>query len=414
MTINFYLNNDPKNKDTEKSIFVYVRHKGKTLTLHTGERIKPEYWNFKKQEAKPSYTGSPELNSYLVSFKEEIKKTIRLLLTEKPSSDFDDIKQALYEKFKKNDTKKGFYDIFDLFLELRKTELSSAMIKKYNVLKNHLKSFETDMNYKISFKSIDLMFYDRFSNYLMINKQHTNNTVSKYFDCLKTFLHWSAERKVNNNLEFMKFKSKNEKTDIIYLTENELNALMELDLKDRPALMKVRDVFCFACFTGQRFSDVSNIKRNDIKGKFWHLRVTKTRDILKIPLNDFAIDILNRYADQERPLPIISSQKTNQHLKEICKLAGIDEIISIVKYRGAEQIENTLPKYELVTTHTARRTFVTLSLEKGMRPETLMEITGHKDYKTFKKYIKITSTVKQTEMNKIWKKEPDLKIVKAV
>lgn len=72
------------------------------------------------------------------------------------------------------------------------------------------------------------------------------------------------------------------------------------------------------------------------------------------------------------------------------------------EYRGSERIEYVLPKYDYITPHSARRTFVALSLEKGMRPETVMAITGHKDYKTFKKYIKITSKVKEIEVNQIW------------
>lgn len=407
MTINFYLNYDPKSKDPDKVIFAYVRDKGNTIVLHTGERINPKFWNADKQEAKKGYIGSPELNTYLASYKEEIKKTIRILLTENFNLEFEDIKKALLKKFRKDENRTGFFDVFGLFLELRKTELSTAMINKYRVLRNHLLSFETETNFKITFNSIDMMFYDRFSNFLINEKEHTNNTVSKYFDNLKTFLHWATDRKVNTNLDFMKFKAKNDKTDIVYLTDNELTKLYELDLKDRPALEKARDVFCFSCFTGQRFSDVSELKRDDIKEKYWNLRVTKTRDILKIPLSNNAIEILSRYADQEKPLPIISSQKTNQHLKELCKIAGINDNIAIVQYRGSEQIEEVFLKYELISTHTARRTFVTLSLEKGMRPETVMEITGHKDYKTFKKYIKITSTVKTFEMNKIWNKISD-------
>ena len=76
--------------------------------------------------------------------------------------------------------------------------------------------------------------------------------------------------------------------------------------------------------------------------------------------------------------------------------------MQIVKYRGAEKVEFIEPKYKFIGTHTARRTFVTLSLEKGMRPETVMSITGHKDYNTFKKYIKLTDKVKLAEMNNIW------------
>jgi integrase len=372
--------------------------------LHTGERINPKYWNVKKQEVKIGYTGSPELNQYLTEFKEKIQRIIRAAKIDNIDATFEDIKIAILKGFDINKTS-GFFENFDNFILLKNNELSKATINKYKYLKQHLQEYEKAIGSKITFNSIDLLFYDKFSNYLM-NQELINNTISKYITMLKTFLNWSVSRKISNNLDYREFHTKNDKVDIIYLSQDELNKIYELDLKDRPALDNARDVFCFACYTGQRFSDVSAIKREDIKDRFWHLRVTKTRDILKIPLNEYAKEILDKHKNDKKPLPSISSQKTNQHLKELRKLAGIDEPIKIVKYRGAEPIENTFPKYELVTMHTARRTFVTLSLEKGMRPETVMEITGHKDYKTFKKYIKITSSVKETEMNKIWSKEP--------
>ncbi|MGI4751272.1 MAG: hypothetical protein ACRYFB_11610 [Janthinobacterium lividum] len=117
-------------------------------------------------------------------------------------------------------------------------------------------------------------------------------------------------------------------------------------------------------------------------------------------MNRFAKEILNRNGGS---LPkMASNQKTNDYLKELGELAEINEMVHIVKYRGVEKVEFLEPKYKFICTHTARRTFVTLCLEKGMRPETVMSITGHKDYKTFKKYIKLTDKVKMIEMNKIW------------
>lgn len=92
----------------------------------------------------------------------------------------------------------------------------------------------------------------------------------------------------------------------------------------------------------------------------------------------------------------------NYYLKDIAQECELNEIIRLTKYRGVQKVETIEPKYKLITTHTARRTFVTLSLEKGMRAETVMSITGHKDYHTFKKYIKLTDKVKMVEMNEIW------------
>jgi integrase len=94
----------------------------------------------------------------------------------------------------------------------------------------------------------------------------------------------------------------------------------------------------------------------------------------------------------------------NEYLKEIGQLAEINEEIILTQYKGAEKLEKKEPKYNFISSHTARRTFVTLSLEKGMRPEVVMSITGHKDYKTFNKYIKLTDNVKQSEMINTWDK----------
>ncbi|HPO62405.1 MAG TPA: hypothetical protein PK762_04920 [Candidatus Kapabacteria bacterium] len=86
-------------------------------------------------------------------------------------------------------------------------------------------------------------------------------------------------------------------------------------------------------------------------------------------------------------------------------MANISKLITITRYIGAERIEETKPKYELISNHMARRTFVTLSLEKGMRPEVVMMITGHKNYYRMKRYVKITNTVKEEEMKRVWSKK---------
>ena len=156
----------------------------------------------------------------------------------------------------------------------------------------------------------------------------------------------------------------------------------------------------FQCFTGPRYSDILSLKKEDIRAGTWHLRQQKTKNITQIPLNKYAISILAKYPDYE--LPVISNQKMNKYIKELCELAGIDETITIVKYRGNKRIEETKKKFEVVGTHTARRTFITLSLRKGMKPEVIMKITGHKSYKMFQKYLKIADDHTRKEMFEAW------------
>lgn len=413
MTINFYLNNDKRNNNPEKIIYCYVREQKKTIVLHTKERINPEFWDSKKQIVKKSYLGSPEINQYLTKFKEAVQKNIRLLRIEKINPSFEEIKEALLNVLS-NKKEIKFFDSFDEFIELRKPYVTGNTIKKFKSLKRHLSEFEDYSKESIKLNSINQLFFERFANFLLLEKNHINNTIYKELAIFKIFLNWCYDRNLIEHKDYNKFKIKTHKVDSVALTEAELMKLYNLEfleLENNRTLERVRDVFCFGCFTGQRFSDISRIKREDLKGDFWHLRIVKTTDKIEIPLNDFAKSILNKYADEVKPLPVISEQKTNQYLKELCRMAGIDDKISITRYKGAEKIEQTFEKYELITTHTARQTFVTLSLEKGMRPETVMEITGHKDYKTFTKYIKMTNKVKKVEMNKIWKKEPVLKLV---
>jgi integrase len=92
----------------------------------------------------------------------------------------------------------------------------------------------------------------------------------------------------------------------------------------------------------------------------------------------------------------------NDYLKELCELAGIDDTVKTVKYKGSERIETTYKKFEVIGTHTARRTFVSLSLQKGMKPENIMAITGHTTYRMMQKYLKIDYGHLREEMDKVW------------
>ena len=396
---------------------LYIRGIGtnKTLKFNSGEKIIPLHWDKTKQIAKKSYIGHPELNSHLSKIRENIKTEYRLMTISSDPFSVDKVKEKislLFAKEKPIDSKKIFWDSFDKFIETRKTENRYRTIQKYQTLKQHLIDFEKSKKIKLAFDTMNLNFHEKFTAFLMHDLNHTNNTIGKYISTLKTFLKWTTYQGYNENITFTRFKVYNEKSDIIVLTEDELMNVYNLDLSKNRHLDKVRDVFCFQTFTGQRFSDIESMKREDIKNDTWFIHTYKTKDIISVPLTPSAKNILAKYRKLSTPLPLISHQQTNNLIKEVCRLAGIDEPVTLVRYRGAERVERHKPKYNLVTTHTARRTFVTLSLEKGMKADTIMEITGHKSYKTFKKYIKITSKVMHQEMNKYWGNKPNLRLVK--
>lgn len=255
-------------------------------------------------------------------------------------------------------------------------------------------------------KKINQHFYEGFTQFLLNDKKQLNNTIGSYIKTLKAFMNFSIERgycKASN--EVKRFKVLKDESELLYLTEDELLTLYHLELSTE-RLKVVRDNFCFACFTGLRYSDIIKLTPENIKGGYLEIKTEKTREFLKIPLVGYAKEILNKNNGR---LPILyTNRSTNKYLKELGKEAGFSEMVQVIKYRGVEKVEFLAPKYEFICTHTARRTFVTLSLEKGMRPEMVMSITGHKDYKTFKKYIKLTDKVKLAEMDNIW--SPKLRI----
>ena len=163
-------------------------------------------------------------------------------------------------------------------------------------------------------------------------------------------------------------------------------------------LERTRDVFCFQCFTSMRYSDVAKLRREDIEGDIIKVVTEKTGDTIRIDLNKYSRSILEKYKDDERPLPVPCNQRMNKWVKEVCFLSGIDQPITTVYYKGAERIEEVHPKYELIGTHTGRRTFICNALTMGIPAATVMEWTGHSDYKAMKPYIKIADEEKAKAM----------------
>jgi len=159
------------------------------------------------------------------------------------------------------------------------------------------------------------------------------------------------------------------------------------------------------CFSGIRYSDTYNLKKSDIKDGFIEITTVKTADSLKIELNKMTSSILNKYSDIELPegkaLPVLSNTKMNKNLKELCQLAEINEPIRLTSYKGTQRIDEVFPKWQLIGTHTGRRTFICNMLSLGVPAEIVMKWTGHSDYSAMKPYIAIVDAAKKNAMSKI-------------
>jgi site-specific recombinase XerD len=152
------------------------------------------------------------------------------------------------------------------------------------------------------------------------------------------------------------------------------------------------------------------LKRSNINGNVLTIRMQKTTDFATIILNPIAQNILYKYSGNEKILPLFSEQRYNGYIKEMCLMAGITDDVIMTSMRG-RRVDEVMPKYKLMSSHTARRTFITLALEAGMRAETVMKMSGHKSMTSFKKYINITTKIIEKEFNEAFNLEQPLRLV---
>lgn len=298
-----------------------------------------------------------------------------------------------------------FYDKFDEYIELIKPPIKAVQtVKSFTTCFNKIRDFENESKYKITYESINIEFFEKFRAYMLDQKSYGFNYFTKVISTIKTFMRWSEERGYTSNLNYKKFKAPEKETDIIALDEAELLQLLFYKF-DNPRLDKVRDVFCFSCFTGLRFSDLVSLQRGHIQEGYIIKHIVKTKERIRIPITEQAQIILEKYADLiSGPLPIISGQKYNDYIKECCKEAKLDKPTTISKYIGNSRVSSTHPKYELVTSHVGRKTFTTLSLVLGMSETSVKQITGHKKDSNFRKYVNFTDARKKIDMDNAWTK----------
>lgn len=294
---------------------------------------------------------------------------------------------------------------FEEFLNKNKNTKAERTTTAYTTAFNYLKDFQEYTGTKLHFETINIDFFESLRDYSFEIKNIGSNYFSKIITIIKTYMNWALDREYHSNLAFKKFKASENEIEVIYLTMDELLKLYNFEFESK-RLEHVKDTYCFGCFTGLRFSDIAQLKASNIFDDHIKLNIKKTKTIdHKIPLNQYSESVLEKYKDTiYEPLPVISSQKFNKYLKECCELAGIDTPTTITRYFGQKRIDKTVPKYELITSHTARKTFVTNSLILGMNQMVVRNITGHKKEDSFRRYVKIADDYKKQEMDNTWNK----------
>jgi integrase len=424
-TIRFDLRSDKIDSEGKSILRLIYQVKSTRRYFSTARKLLPFNWEPKMQNAiyvdtktaKRLHPGIPykffltqwevkDLNNSLSELVNKISEIETRFKIDRVAYNADMVVSMLRESskpvLKKSELKYEVIEFINKYISDHEATRVKGSLSVYKSLINHLKSFVDFTGYNLQFSSVDVALFQAFQNYLITDTNLMNITISKQLSTFKTLLNYARTMGISVSDKYRDFRIKREELEVIALNDEEFERLFDFDFSNMKKYERVRDVFCFSCVSGLRYSDLLQLKQEHITENEVNLRVQKTKQLLNIPLNKYSKSILSRYKGELKPLPVISNQKMNKYIKEICQLAEINTPIEIVRYKGAVKIPTTYPKYELMSVHVGRKTFATLSLLKGMNYEVAMSITGHKDYKSFSRYVRVAQKEKQFAMSKAW------------
>lgn len=270
-----------------------------------------------------------------------------------------------------------------LFLPyLYKYAMEESTKHKYNRYKKYTYNLLVEYfgDKQPTFDDINYAFSEEFIEW-MDDKGFSPNTRGSHIKFVKSAMNEAFKNKLHTNEDFRTFRKETEQIDAVYLTNEEVTKIAELPLCGHYKV--ARDIFIVGCHTGMRFSDYSKLSMNDISDGVIHVITQKCKTPVDIPAHPRVLQILESY---EGVLPKITPQRLNMYIKEVCKEAGINE--SVLVRKGGKHIR--CEKWELVSSHTARRTGLTNMYKAGIPTYRCMMISGHKTERVFLTYLRIT------------------------
>jgi integrase len=410
--INFYLKQP--SASGRSLIYLKFKYNGKVLVYTFGQSINQSNWNSEKQRVKnnreTTASGEHSLNDLLDNLETVCSKAYNTELKNgipEPAKLKAHLDNFINQNEEIPEEKNKFYDLIDRFISgeihVAGKEKSKSTLENYRATKVHLHGYEARMKSKLTFESINLEFFYKYVTYLKgLGLAH--NTLAKDIKTLKVFMNEAVDLNYTDNLQFKQKKFRINEIDIenVYITEQEIIDLYNFDLSGYKRLEQVKDLFVFGCFVGLRFSDYNDVKPENIvmiDGEYFIKIITKkTKELVIIPCNPIVLNIFEKYSRNHNKLPkSISSQKFNTYIKEVCEKAGMKE-------QGRLSSDLSLPLYECISSHTARRSFATNYYLAGFPTLDLMKITGHKSERSFLKYIKVSKEDTAKRLGQLIKK----------
>lgn len=427
MRSTFNLKDSNKDGLTSIRFIAFFKEENKKFVYATGESINPSDWDFENRQPKDLIGRTTKANNMrsikmqLDRYPTFLTKIINQYKISNQEITIENIRNEFNLEFKRvKAISNKFFEVYDLFLQMKLADRtdeanSDSTIKRYKYNRKLLLAYQTYSKKQLHFNNINTDFYNSFIDYCVTIKKHSANTLSRNIGLFKTFMYWAFNNNHTYKADFKNFKNvKKEITNEVALTLDQVNEVFQFDLSQNRRLERVRDLFVFGCSTGMRFSNYSKIKESDIENNYINVRDKKDPDkSLSIPLNEFSKFILEKY---DYKLPIMTNQIFNNYIKEVFQIIGFNQDVKKTTKIGKKIIESVTPFYQRISSHSSRRSFITIMKNKKIPDKVIMSYTGHKSLEVLNKYYRPNEEDKVVFMNTVWKidKKPNLKIVKDV
>ena len=398
ISVSFYLLTPTARSQSQ--VYVSISNKQQRLRFATGESFITSYCNIRKKKGTKELVKKNtefyfEYRCKLTEIRDSLIR-VEMSLTEgtnRPS--LQKIRDTFYLKSgRSNSEARITFDVaFAKFIAANESQWGAGTRKHFTTIQNHLIEYETTFG-DITLGNVNEETWNSVRDkYFVEKKEFGNGTINTNLKKFKQFLKFADKKGfLKNKIDFEELKFLDEIEPFkIALKEDEVETLLNLKLSGNPRLDKVRDLFALEIMTGQRFSDMPKLlDPKHISATNIHIYQDKTNEKVTIPIHPkfkkHLAYIFNKYPDG---FPTISNQNFNDYLKEICVKAKFNKEHSWVTLTGKQKIKHTDYRYNLVSSHTGRRTFCTLALKSGINAEWIMKVTGHKKYDQFREYVKV-------------------------
>lgn len=273
--------------------------------------------------------------------------------------------------------------------------LCSGTIYNHKNALNRLQQYCKEKRKKIVWELFNRRFEESFIAW-MNDKGYSDNTLANQFSVMKVWLTDAEIEGLMTDKYFHKYPTKARDVPNIYLTEEEIKRLYDIDFTDEEVKKQIdpksnieqtRDLFIIACWTGLRYGDWHDLSKSQITKDRINMTTHKTMKNVTIPLHPMVKEIIKKY-NGTFPKSVDKTITTKQ-IQKCGEIAHIDEPITLSRIRGGKEILRQEPKYKFITNHTARRSFCTNMYLRRIPTKAIMAISGHTTEANFIKYIKI-------------------------